>query len=77
MLKLSPVFDARQPFKLSMMRLRTITESRAMPPGVDKAAKTDDDAPTRSEMLRKIVRDWLIGHGFLKHRDDPEGANGR
>jgi hypothetical protein len=33
--------------------------------------------PLAREALRHLMADWLTGHGFLKHRDDPEGANGR
>jgi hypothetical protein len=27
------------------------------------------------DALRLLIADGLIGHGFLKHRDDPEAAN--
>lgn len=41
-----------------------------MPPeltaAVDKAAKKHPDKPSRSEMLRRIARDWLTERGFLK-----------
>ena len=30
---------------------------------------------TRPQAIRTILADWLTGHGFLKHRDDAEGAN--
>ena len=30
---------------------------------------------TRPEAIRLALRDWLTGLGFIKHRDDPEGAN--
>lgn len=33
------------------------------------------DVPSRAEMIRHILRDWLIGHGYLPRREDPEGAN--
>ena len=33
------------------------------------------DIPARAEMIRYILRDWLTGHGYLRHREDPEGAN--
>ena len=37
--------------------------------------KTEGDPLTRPQAIRAILADWLAGHGFLKHRDDPEGAN--
>ena len=33
---------------------------------VDAAAKKQADKPGRSEMLRRIAREWLADHGFLK-----------
>lgn len=36
-----------------------------------------DPPPSRSEAIQRAVQDWLTGLGLLKHRDDPEGANGR
>ena len=33
--------------------------------------------PTRSEAVRLILQDWLVAQGVLKHRVDPEGANGQ
>jgi hypothetical protein len=33
---------------------------------LDQAAAQQDDKPTRSEMLRRIARDWLTERGFLK-----------
>lgn len=32
---------------------------------IDEAASVQDDAPARSEMARRIIREWLIGHGYL------------
>lgn len=34
--------------------------------GIDAFAAEENDKPNRTEALRRIVRDWLIGHGFLK-----------
>jgi hypothetical protein len=34
-------------------------------------------SPPPRDAVRYILRDWLIGQGFLKHRDDPEAANRR
>lgn len=28
------------------------------------------DKPPRSEAIRRILRDWLIGHGYLKTEND-------
>ncbi|HEY0120660.1 MAG TPA: hypothetical protein VGC14_02675 [Rhizobium sp.] len=33
---------------------------------IDKASADQDDTPTRVEMVRRILRDWLIVHGYLK-----------
>lgn len=33
--------------------------------GIDAAAGDEADKPSRPEMLRRIVKDWLIGHGYL------------
>jgi hypothetical protein len=33
---------------------------------VDRFAASQDDAPGRPEAVRRIVRAWLIEHGFLK-----------
>jgi hypothetical protein len=33
---------------------------------LDKAAADQDDKPSRSEMNRRILKDWLTGHGYLK-----------
>lgn len=32
--------------------------------------------PSRADAIRTGLNDWLTGLGLLKHRDDPEGANG-
>ena len=31
--------------------------------------------PSRSEAIRRALRDWLVGQGVLKQHEDPEGAN--
>ena len=41
------------------------------------AADQNEPRPSRSEVIRLALRDWLAGQGYLKHRDDPEGANGQ
>lgn len=33
--------------------------------GISKFASEEPDTPARSEAVRRIVRDWLIGHGYL------------
>jgi hypothetical protein len=67
------------------------SEYRPLPKGRTIAARVPGDvaaaldafvgslypAPQPREVVRYILQDWLAGHGFLKHRDDPEGANGR
>ena len=35
----------------------------------------DEPRPERPEAVRLILKDWLTGHGYLRHREDPEGAN--
>lgn len=44
--------------------------------GMDAAANDESDKPARAEMLRRIVKDWLIGHGYLKASEESDG-NGR
>jgi hypothetical protein len=39
-------------------------------------ARQPEPHPTRSDAVKTAVLNWLIGLGLLKHRDDPEGANG-
>lgn len=29
-------------------------------------AASEADMPTRPEAVRRILRDWLVGHGYLK-----------
>lgn len=41
---------------------------------LDAFLKSADDPLTRPQAIRAILADWLTGHGFLKHREDPEGA---
>ena len=40
-------------------------------------ARQPEPRPTRSEAVKLILEDWLVGQGLLKHREDPEGANGQ
>lgn len=32
---------------------------------LDKYASEEEDSPSRPEAIRRILRDWLIGHGYL------------
>ena len=38
-------------------------------------ADQPDPKPTRTAAIRKAVDDWLTGQGYVRHREDPEGAN--
>lgn len=44
--------------------------------GVVRAGAADG-APlaSRPDAVRYALRHWLVGHGYLRHREDPEGAN--
>jgi hypothetical protein len=33
---------------------------------VDAFSASEPDKPSRPEAIRRIVRDWLIGNGYLK-----------
>jgi hypothetical protein len=33
---------------------------------LDAAASADAEAPSRSELVRRIVADWLRSHGYLR-----------
>ena len=34
--------------------------------GIDAFAADETDSPSRPEALRRILRDWLIGHGYMQ-----------
>jgi len=36
---------------------------------IDAFALDETDKPPRSEAIRRIIRDWLISHGYLKASD--------
>ncbi|TXM98406.1 hypothetical protein FV242_28860 [Methylobacterium sp. WL64] len=38
-------------------------------------ADQPDPKPTRPEAIRYALTDWLTGQGYVRHREDPEGAN--
>ena len=40
--------------------------------GIDCFALDEEDKPQRPEALRRIVRDWLIGHRYLPVEVDGE-----
>lgn len=42
---------------------------------IDDWRASQEGPPARAEAIRFILRDWLTGHGLLKHSKDPEGAN--
>lgn len=42
---------------------------------LDAFVTGDGEGCSRPEAVRHILSDWLTGHGYLPHRDDPEGAN--
>lgn len=44
---------------------------------LDAMIADDGRGATRPEWIRYALTDWLTGLGYLKHREDPEGANGR
>lgn len=39
-------------------------------------ARESEPKPTRPEVVRRALTDFLTGLGLMKHREDPEGANG-
>lgn len=38
-------------------------------------ADQPDPKPSRPEAIRHALNDWLIGQGYVRHREDPEGAS--
>jgi len=37
---------------------------------VDRYAASNPDAPSRPEAIRRIIRDWLIGHDLMPPESD-------
>lgn len=37
---------------------------------LDAFAASEKDAPSRPEAVRRILRDWLIGHGYIASPED-------
>ena len=46
-------------------------------PGKRREPAGQAPRPSRPEAIRRALRNWLTGLGLLKHRDEPEAANGR
>lgn len=40
---------------------------------LDAAISDESDDPSRPEMIRRIVKDWLVGHGYLKAGEESDG----
>lgn len=34
--------------------------------GIERYGADEPDKPTRHETVRRIIRDWLIGHSYLQ-----------
>lgn len=45
--------------------------------GIDRFASEESDNPGRAEAVRRIIRDWLIGHGYLQHEEEPPAHDPR
>lgn len=44
----------------------------ALTAAIDAAAEADPTRPSRSEMIRIILQDWLTGRRFLPYREAAE-----
>ncbi|WP_425419629.1 hypothetical protein [Oricola indica] len=33
---------------------------------LEKVGVDQDDKPNQSETIRRIIKEWLVGHGYLK-----------
>jgi len=53
----------RPPVDSDLLRFRA---ERDMINGIDAFAASEVDTPSRSEAIRRIIRDWLLSHGYLK-----------
>ena len=53
----------RPPVDLEQVNLRI---QRTELDGIDAFAQNEPDKPQRTEAVRRIIRDWLLGHGYLK-----------
>lgn len=45
---------------------KLIAMDQDMLDGIEAFRADQDDRPNQSEAVRRIIRDWLIGHGYLK-----------
>lgn len=43
---------------------------RSVLEAMDAFAASEKDAPSRPEAVRRILRDWLIGHGYIASPED-------
>jgi hypothetical protein len=58
------------------MRVAAIDMQPAVSDALDAwIADQPDPKPTRPEAIRYALTDWLTGQGYVRHREDPEGAN--
>lgn len=55
----------RPPVDSEQVNLRI---QRAELDGIDAFSLEQPDAPPRTEAIRRIIRDWLIGHGYLEDK---------
>jgi len=53
----------RPPVDTDLVRVRVATKDLR---AVDRFAKSESDKPSRTEAVRRILRDWLVAHGYLK-----------
>lgn len=44
--------------------------------GIDRFTAEETDKPGRAEAVRRIIRDWLMGHGYLPVEDEPLPEDG-
>lgn len=45
---------------------KLIAMDQDMLDGIEAFRADEDDKPNQSEAVRRIIRDWLVGHGYLK-----------
>ena len=74
MLKRLPLTTPR---KASGYRLITHASPKIVAALDEWISQQPEPRPTRAQAFGYALQDWLTGQGLLKHRDDPEGANGR
>lgn len=47
----------------------TIRMTREMIAAIDEARRTQEDLPTRPEVIRRVMEDWLQAQGYLAKGD--------